>query len=204
MRIVIASKTRMRAGRICVGAHDLETFRSLRLFRHDNTYIEETAGLEIGDLWEVVYRDRPHIDAPHLEDVIVSEEGARRYGTEPDLAKLIQEHDVVWTSVEELFDGCLEFTDSGTAYVPVGGRLPDRSTGYWRTDAPLERYIAYERTRYRWHGGGALRTVAYVGVGEPADVVPEGNLVRLSLSHANQPPNRPNGYWLQLSGWYEN
>jgi hypothetical protein len=202
VRIVVVSRTRMRSGRVCVGAHDLETFRSLRLFRHDNTYIEETADLAVGDLWEVTYRDRPRTEPPHVEDVIVAQEGARRVGRQSHLARLIAERDVVWTSVAELFDGRLRFTEAGTAYVPADGPLPTRSTGYWRTDAALEHYIAYERPRYRWRGEGSLRTIAYVGVAEPAETIPAGTLVRLSLSHANQPPNGPNGFWLQLSGWY--
>lgn len=201
MRIVIASKTRMRDNRICVGAHDLGSFRSLRLFRHDDTYLQESARLEIGDIFEVDYRDRPGATPPHVEDVIVSEGGHRR-GRQTGLGRLILERDVVWTSVAQLFDGGLAFTEAGTAYVPVGGQLPSRSTGYWLVDAALTHTISYGRSRYLWGGAGPLRSIAYVGVADPAARIPAGALVRLSLSHARQPPNRPNGYWLQLSGWF--
>jgi hypothetical protein len=201
VRIVIAAKTRMREGRICVGAHDLDSFRSLRLFRHDDTYLQESARLDIGDVFEVDYRDRPGATPAHVEDVIVAEGGTRR-GRQTDLRRLIAQREVVWTAVHELFDECLAFTESGTAYVPVGGRLPTRSTGYWRIDSALTHYVSYGRPRYRWSGEGPLQSVAYVGVADPADRIPAGALVRLSLSQARQPPNRPNGYWLQLSGWF--
>jgi hypothetical protein len=201
VRIVIVGKTRMRGGRVCVGAHDLDSFRSLRLSRHDGTYVEEDAALEIGDIWEVDYRDRPGTTPPHVEDVIVAEGGTRR-GRQADLGRLIAQRDVVWTSVDELFDGGLAFTAAGTAYIPVDGRLPARSTGYWRIDSELTHYTSYGRPRYRWGGDGPLRSAAYVGVADPADRIPAGTLVRLSLSHAQQPPNQPNGYWLQLSGWF--
>jgi hypothetical protein len=107
----------MRGGRVCVGARDLDSFRSLRLFRHDGTYVEEDAALEIGDIWEVDYRDRPGTTPPHVEDVIVAEGGTRR-GRQADLGRLIAQRDVVWTSVDELFDGGLAFTAAGTAYTP--------------------------------------------------------------------------------------
>jgi hypothetical protein len=201
VRIVIVAKTKMREERICVGAHDLDSFRSLRLFRHDNTYLQESARLDIGDIFEVEYRDRPGATPPHVEDVIVAE-GGRRRGRQTGLGRLIAEHELVWTSVDELFDGCLAFTESGTAYVPVGARLPLRSTGYWRIDSAMTYYVSYGRPRYRWSGEGPLQSVAYVGVADPADLIPAGALVRLSLSHARQPPNQPNGYWLQLSGWF--
>jgi hypothetical protein len=197
---VIVAKTRMREGRICVGAHDLDDFRSLRLFRHDGSYLNEDANLDVGDVWELEYVERPGAVAPHLEDVLVQRGGARRMGREEYLAALVVARDVVWDSIDELFEGRLNFTAAGSAYVPEARPLPSRSTGYWRPAAELTLYHVSEKPRYRWTGGGALRNIRYVGAAEPDTEIPAGSLVRLSLSQLFAPPDGPRGYWLQLSG----
>jgi len=201
VRVVIAAKTRMREGRICVGAHTLDDFRSLRLFRHDGSYLDEEANLEVGDVWELDYVERPGAVAPHLEDVLVQGGGARRVGRGEDLAALVMERDIVWQSVDELFEGCLNFTGAGSAYVPEAGPLPSRSTGYWQPANELTLYHVNDKPRYRWTGG-ALRSIRYVGLAEPVLTIPARSLVRLSLSHPFAPPDGPRGYWLQLSGWF--
>jgi hypothetical protein len=199
---VIAAKTRMREGRMCVGAHNLDDFRSLRLFRHDGSYLDEEANLNVGDVWELDYVERPGAVAPHLEDVLVQAGGARRVAREEHLAALVMERDIVWHSGDELFDGRLNFTAAGSAYVPEAGPLPSRSTGYWQPADELTLYHVNEKPRYRWTCGGALGNIRYVGVAEPDPAIPAGSLVRLSLSHPFAPPDGPRGYWLQLSGWF--
>jgi hypothetical protein len=191
----------MREGRICVGAHNLDDFRSLRLFRHDGSYLDEAANLDVGDVWELDYVERPGAVAPHLEDVLVQSHGARRVGREDDLAALVRDRDIVWHSFDELFEGRLSFTAGGSAYVPEAGPLPGRSTGYWQPAEELTLYRVNEKPRYRWTGGGALRSIRYVGLAEPELTIPAGSIVRLSLSHPFAPPDGPQGYWLQLSGW---
>ncbi len=202
MRVVIAAKTRMREGRMCVGAHNVDDFRSLRLFRHDGSYLDEEADLNVGDVWELDYVERPGAVAPHLEDVLVQRGGARRVGREEDLAALVRDRDVVWRSVEELFEGRLHFTAGGSAYVPEAGPLPGRSTGYWKPSNELTLYHVNNKPRYRWTGRGDLGNIRYVGVADPEETIPAGSLVRLSLSHPFAPPEGPRGYWLQLSGWF--
>ena len=96
MRVVIVSRTRMREGRVCVGAHDLENFRSLRLYKHDGTYLNEADPVGVGQVWELVYRPKNDLEPPHVEDVIVEREGAARVGREPNLSALILRRDEVW------------------------------------------------------------------------------------------------------------
>ena len=186
---MIAAKTRMREGRICVGAHNLDDFRSLRLFRHDGNYLDEEANLNVGDIWELDYVDRPGAVAPHLEDVFVQPRGARRIGREEDLPALVFERDIVWHSIDQLFEGCLSFTSGGSGYVPEAGPLPSRSTGYWQPADELTLYHVNGKPRYRWTGGGGLRSIRYVGLAEPELTIPAGSLVRLSLSHPFAPPD---------------
>ncbi len=205
MRVVIVSKTRLGQG-VCVGAHDLDDFRSLRLFKHDETYLPQDTLLEIGDVLELDYRDRSNIRPPHIEDVLVTAGSARRvdHRGERELAQLIRERDDVWHTVAEIFEGGLRFTAAGSAYVPAEGPFPTRSTGYWLIDGPLTRFTFDQKVKYRWDGEGQLRRMPYVGLAESVESIPAGTVVRLSLSRPNAPPGQPRGCWLQLSGWYPN
>jgi len=148
MRVLIVSRTRMREGRVCVGAHDLADFRSLRLYKHDGTYLNETDPVAIGQIWDLQYRPKSDLEPPHVEDVIVAGEGAARVGREPNLSALILQRDEIWRAPDELFEGRLHFTEAGSAYVPADGPLPSRSTGYWLLDMPLQRQQHDGKTRY--------------------------------------------------------
>ncbi len=202
MRVLIVSRTRMREGRVCVGAHDLADFRSLRLYKHDGTYLNEADPIAIGQIWELQYRPKTDLEPPHVEDVIVTREGAAQVGREPNLAALILQRDVIWRTPEELFGGRLHFTGAGSAYVPAEGPLPSRSTGYWLLDMPLQRQQYDGKTRYVRAASTGLRRISYVGTAAPRATIPAGTLARVSLSRRFAPTEQHNGYWLQLSGWY--
>jgi hypothetical protein len=201
VNVLVVAKTRMTQNRMCLGAHDLETFRSLRLFRHDGSYLERDAPIEIGDVLDLQYEPRSNLHPPHVEDVLVAQGPARRVGRREEIATLVLERDVVWRSVAELFDGLLCFTASGSAYIPVDGPQPGRSTGYWLPDRELHRRTYNHRIRYGY-GAAGLNSMPYVGVDEGPETIPARSLLRLSLSRPNQPPNQPNACWLQLSGWF--
>jgi hypothetical protein len=200
--VLIVSRTRMRDDRVCVGAHDLADFKSLRLYRHDGTYLKTSDNVGVGQIWELNYRPKPGADPPHVEDVLVAQTGARRLGRQPDLAALIQQRDTIWRTPAELFEGRLRFTGAGSAYVPAEGPLPSRSTGYWLLDAPMLRQEYEGKTRYVRGGSEGLRRVSYVGTAASRATIPARTLVRLSLSRRFAPTAAHDGYWLQLSGWY--
>jgi len=199
--VLVVAKTRMQQGRVCVGAHDLADFRSLRLFRYDGSRLKAEAGIDVGDVWEMHYVPRPHPTPPHTEDVLVRED-ARRVRREPNPVALILRRETIWRAPPELFDGRLTFSSGGSAYVPEGGPLPTRSTGYWQPDHDLTLYHSFDKPRYRWTGGGDLVGIGYVGVADPVPVIPAGSLVRLSLSHPFPPEGDQRGFWLQVSGWF--
>jgi hypothetical protein len=203
MRVLIVAKTRMRNGLICVGAHDLDnSFRSLRLFPTDNTRYADDAPFAIGDVFDLDYREQPGGRHPHVEDVTVTRIG-ERLARGKNIPRLVYANDTVWESIDDLFEGKLEFTASGTAYIPVGGDLPSRSTGYWSPGTTLRRMRFDSTVRYVLDGDPNLKQIRYLGLEGAAERIPAGALVRLSLSGNWQPPNLPDGYWLQLSGWYE-
>lgn len=192
----------MRGDRVCVGAHDLADFKSLRLYRHDGTYLTTSNNVSVGQIWELTYRAKAEIVPPHIEDVVVESEGATCVGREQNLAALIQQRDTVWQTPAQLFEGRLRLTAAGSAYVPADWLLPSRSTGYWLLDGPLTREEYEGKTRYVRNGPDGLRRVSYVGTAATRATLAAGTLVRLSLSRRFAPTAAHDGYWLQLSGWY--
>jgi len=192
----------MRGDRVCVGAHDLADFKSLRLYRHDGTYLTASNDVSVGQIWELTYHPKSDVVPPHVEDVIVERDGASWVGREQDLAALIRQRDTIWQTPAQLFEGRLRFTGAGSAYVPAEGPLPSRSTGYWLLDTPLTRQEYDGKTRYVRDAASGLRRISYVGTAATRASIAAGTLTRLSLSRRFAPTAAHDGYWLQLSGWY--
>lgn len=201
-RVLIVSRTRMRHARVCVGGHDLEhRFRSLRLLQNDGTNMLEKTRLVIGDVWDLDFRDKPGVQPPHVEDVIVK--SGKRVDRVSPLAPFLRERVGLWRGrPEELFDGHVVGTPSGTAYVPDEDPLPGRSTGYWLPDAELDRRTFDEKVRFFYLGASEATRFSWVGMEDPPDGVPEGSLVRVSLARLWSPPSAPAGYYVQISGVY--
>lgn len=197
-RVLIVSKTRMRGDRVCVGGHDLDdNMRSLRLMRPDGSNMPADTAFEVGDIWEFQYSPSPHAVVPHVEDVLVRAEDARKVDARTDLAVFLRAEAVIWST--GAFEGKLVRTSSGAGYVPIKGPFPSCSTGYWLAPADL-RPDGYGR--YQFDSGGGTRRIRYVGVAPETPTIPSGTLLRLSLARPWAPPSAPPGLYLQLSGWY--
>jgi hypothetical protein len=201
-RVLIVSRTRMRHERVCVGGHDLDHgFRSLRLLRSDGTNMLEKTALVIGDIWELDFRDRPGVQPPHVEDVLV--ESGKRVDRVRGLEAFLRERVDPWRGPpEQLFDGHVEGTPSGTAYVPNEEPLPRQSTGYWTPDAELDRRTFDDKVRYFYLGSSVATRFSWVGMEDPPDEIPVESLVRVSLARLWSPPSAPAGYYVQISGAY--
>jgi hypothetical protein len=203
-RVLIASRTRMNSGRVCVGGHDLDDdFRSVRLLTPSARNMPEDKPLKIGDIWELDYAAREDPDPPHVEDVLVS--GGKRVDAVAlkDLAAYLSERVTPWTgSSEELFDGTVVATPSGRVHVPEEGPLPNHSTGYWTPDEEVAKRISFEKVRYLYMGPSAADEFTWAGVEDPPDGIPAGSLVRVSLARWFNPSSAPAGYYAQISGVY--
>ena len=101
-----------------------------------------------------------------------------------------------------MFDGLVEGTSSGTAYVPAGERLPTQSTGYWIGDDDLYRTVFDERMRFVYEGASMADRFSWVGMESAPESITTGTLVRVSLARLWNPPSAPAGYYVQLSGTY--
>jgi hypothetical protein len=194
----------MNQGRVCVGGHDLDRdFRSLRLLTKGGMNIKEDAGIDVGEIWELDYKDHPEPDPPHIEDVLVSEN--KRIETLPldEVRALILENETPWAgSPAALFDRTVAGTPNGRVYVPGEGPLPSRSTGYWIPDDEIVKHIAYKKARFLYVGSGELSGFTWAGMADPPPRISPGTLVRVSLARWHDPDSAPAGYYVQISGVY--
>jgi hypothetical protein len=194
----------MNQGRVCVGGHDLDkNFRSLRLLTKGGMNIEEDAGIDVGEVWELDYEDHSEPDPPHVEDVLVSK-GERVETLSPDEVRaLILDNEAPWSGgPDALFDGTVAATPNGRVYVPGEGPLPDRSTGYWISDDDIVKHIAYGKARFLYVGSGELNGFTWAGMADSPSRIVAGTLVRVSLARWHDPASAPAGYYTQISGVY--
>jgi len=198
-RIVIVARTRMQHGDVCIGGHDLDrAFRGVRLLDRFGLHFKDDSPFQIGDLWNIRYRDRL-CKPPHLEDVFVMEQ--RRLEPVPDLRQLIRRVAHPWTGPPAaLFDGTTQSTASGASYIPAKGPLPKCSTGYWLPDRDLTPQAMRGRVRFSWTDDETLRHFPWVGIQQPPDRIEAGSLVRVSLSRLFTSDTAPEGYYVQISG----
>lgn len=198
-RVVIVARTRMHGDHVCIGAHDLDhEFRSMRLFdRHGNHWTTSSQFI-VGDIWDIRYRTT-YCRPPHVEDVKVIQQ--RLLGRMPVLKEMLLKHIRPWGGgPQALFDGTVQMTTSGTAYVPAGGRLPECSTGYWIPGDDLAQRTFETRVRFVWTGKNGSARFTWVGIAEQPERIARGSLVRVSLTRLFSPGTAPAGYYVQISG----
>ena len=202
MRVLIVGKTQMRANIVCVGGWDLDNNISLRLLTADGRNHSSDTPYNIGDVWEMTYQARTHLDPPHNEDVLVT--SARRIGPQGNLTATVRGITTpLRGSIEDLYQGFLQFPGNGTGYITRQTGIPTFSTQFWITDSRFVRNDFDAKIRYRYEGT-TIRNVTYKGLEDnPADIIPQGTLVRVSLARWYNYGDGPNPKcYLQLSGWF--
>jgi hypothetical protein len=203
--VLIVSKTHMSSA-ACVGGLSLANHRYLRLLSPGNSNQPIDTNFEVGQVWNLRYIKRDNIHPPHVEDVIILEKKFNRdFG---DITEYIEANDLVdWTGhIDNLFNGLLHWTKSGSGYIPVDGPLPQQSVGFWIADRGLVRVEFGEKVKYRFPNGAIYRNISYVGYQTTVPQISKGTALRVSFSRLFPPDNsnidQPKGYYLQLSGWY--
>jgi hypothetical protein len=206
MEVLIVSKTHMTHS-YCVGGLVLSNNRYVRLLNLGNYNQPMDTNFTIGDVYEINFTNRQDINPPHIEDVIIlSKTFLRKIDNVFEFLNRIKLID--WNGhLDEVFDGKLKFTPSGTGYIPIEGPLPSKSVGFWVTNKDLVRVEFENKTRYRFPNGSDYRNISYVGCQNTIATIPAGTIIRVSLSRVFPPENSqinsPRGYYLQLSGWYQ-
>jgi hypothetical protein len=194
----------MGADRVCVGGLALEDGTNIRLLGSDGKNLPQSHPIRPNEVWDLTYSPCDHVTPPHVEDVIVSH--GKRVETVGDMKARIMGLVDPWTGrVESIFDRCLITTDSGRGYLAPNGPMPSCSTGFWiaNQDVRLSQFHDHGFS-YRFPHGAEIRGVKYVGMDDPADVIPAESLIRFSLARRKEfPPGvGEKRCYLQLSGWY--
>jgi hypothetical protein len=203
MRVLVVARTRMHGDRVCVGGLALDDGRSLRLLGSDGRNLSEEHQIRPGQVWDLSYEPAERVVPPHVEDVVVA--SGRRIDTVSDLRATVIDMVTPWTGpVSAIFEGCLEIPERGTAYIGRESRLPSSSTGFWIASEDVQRSQFQDHgVRYGFPGSRSMGSVKFVGMNDPEDRLPEGTLVRFSLSRwIAFPPGSGERCYLQLSGWY--
>lgn len=204
MNVLIVAKTRMGSSYLCVGGIDLEENRSLRLLQSNGSNQPANTRLNIGEIWDIDYVPKKEVEPPHVEDVVVNR--CKFMRTQIYLKNFILERIEPWMgSPDNLFDGMLCGTETGKGYVCKEAGIPKRSTGFWLSDLGLVRGDFREKVQYRYPAVNPIIYLPYTGCDPPADDLPEGTLLRVSLARWWSPPgalDQDKKCYLQLSGWY--
>ncbi|HYI80161.1 MAG TPA: hypothetical protein VEW67_04805 [Thermoleophilaceae bacterium] len=163
----------------------------------------EDKPLKVGDIWHLTYEDHPEPDPPHVEDVLVAGGERVDHLGPAELRDHLMAEIAPWDGgPETIFDGTVAGTPSGRIYVPEGGPLPTRSTGYWLPDRDLVKRVAFGKIRFLYTGPSELDEFTWAGVAEPPQDIEASTLVRVSLARWYSPSSAPAGYYVQISGIY--
>lgn len=208
-RVLIVAKTHMKNG-VCVSALTRNTNRHLRLIPPARLSQSYTTQFEIGQAWDIEFREDREITLPHTEDVTVVKQEYVSQVT--DMRAILEKRVQIWRGGPEcIFDGLLTFENT-SAYIAKSREMPKQSTGYWMpTNELCISYSPQGKPRYntdyrvRHNGVSRWRTlhIPYVGFAKAITFIPKETLIRVSLARwwkydgANE-----DRCYLQLSGWY--
>ena len=151
MDVIIVSKTRMSTS-ACVGAVT-GNGRFVRLLNEDGYNQDVNTSFNIGDVWTIDYQERPNKTAPHIEDILITNKKIRgTLKSELKMLQVIQKFGVkIWRGRPDvLFEGKLNWTNSGSGYINEENGICVNSVGFWISDRDLKKRIFYEKTRYSY------------------------------------------------------
>ncbi len=205
MEVLIVAKTHLTEG-VCIGALD-RNGRFLRLLDENGGHQPVGCPFEVKQVWEIIFRKASKLIAPHVEDVkVLHRKYLRTLHQGRTMLQVLEKCRIkIWTgNPEVLFDRCLLWTEKGSGYVSGLGCIPQHSVGFWMTDKDLLKYNVYEKIRYRYPDWRFHRTFPYVGFETPAEIIPAGTLMRVSLARWwDKEGETEERCSLQLSGWYD-
>lgn len=215
MEVLITSKTKYGANHVCVGGLVLENKKYIRLLNRGGArnpsgwYQYADTPLNIGDIWDIDFKDSPYRIEPHVEDVFIKIKKKLR-----DVSNmknfLINSGVKIYTGhIDDLFEGKLSWQKNDKGYISKNCKvLPKQSVGFWINDIDL--IFLEEENRYVYNykllGLFSMRkTLKWVGSSQaPIEIIPAGSLIRVSLAKwlSSDKENIEDRCYLQLSGWY--
>jgi hypothetical protein len=206
MDVIIVSKTHM-SNAACVGGV-FANGRLVRLLTEDGHNQDSETNLKVGDVYTVEFQERSNNRPPHVEDILVTKMKFKfSFSSIDSMVSYLKEklNVNIWEGGPDvLFDGKLQWTDSGSGYISENGEIPNHSVGFWIPDKNLTKRIVYEKVRYNYPNINGWHSLPFVGFDEPIDTVPSGTLTRVSLARWwDRNGETEDRCSLQLSGWYE-
>ena len=204
MEILITSKTH-KGNAACVGGLVLNENRFVRLLNPGNWDQYADTDLDIGDVWEIQFLDRPDTEPPHIEDIIIQN---RTYLRDiGDISTFIRGCGVtIYNGAPaQIFGGRLGWTGNGSGYIGNRENLPENSVGFWISDQDLT--LDEDNKHYNYPSPNIFarsKRFPYVGFKPKVQVIPSGTLMRVSLARWWSPEDSDMAErcYLQLSGWY--
>lgn len=131
-------------------------------------------------------------------------------GEQNDMKTFLLTHATIWRGgLDSIFDGYLQVTSSGNAYVAERTGVPSGSVGFWLPDHPLPlSRNARNKAHCQYRGAGQRGhplQMAHVGFAETPPELPVGALVRVSLARwwrSADAPDMEKRCYAQVSGWF--
>lgn len=206
-KVLIVSKTRMGHG-LCMSGLTISN-KSIRLIPPGRLNQPFETKFDIGQIWNIEYKEKGNIDPPHFEDVeVISQE---YLGYVRNMRETLLKRIRPWQGgPEALYDKMLTLRYE-KGYVPRSGPIPKQSTGYWLPDRELvlsqEDGKNFYRVAYHYRSGGTIipRTLSirFVGIADPVKHIEPDTLVRVSLARWFRPQGADEERcYLQISGFY--
>lgn len=200
--VLIVARTQMGPKYCCIGGLSLPDFKSIRLLKDRGQNQPLDAPYEIGEIWELNFREEPDLLPPHTEDVWVQK---RKILTRlPKLAQYLEQNipKIFPADPSYLYDGLVQF-EYNRPYV-AQPNVPNYSTGFWKTNSKVNKYVdGRGRMRYRLENGRF--NAPYKGLAQPIETIPPNTLIRVSLArwwHPDDIPDQEDRCFVQVSGWY--
>jgi len=205
MEILITSKTH-KGKAACVGGLIVSNNRFVRLLNPGNWDQYADTDFDIGDIWDISFTNREDVEPPHIEDVIIHTKSfLRKIG---NITRFIENSGVqiFRGSPNNIFNGLLGWTGSGSGYIGSRDNLPQNSVGFWVSDKNLT--LDDDEKHYNYPSANAFsraKRFPYVGFEPKVQVIPSGTLMRISLARWWRPEDSDMNErcYLQLSGWYD-
>jgi len=203
MQVLIVAKTHMRNA-ACVGGFEISSKRNVRLLTIDGENQPSNTDLEVGQIWNVDYTDRPQLTPPHVEDVQITKREFVK--TQSSVGDFLKSNATIWRGdPRAIFEGKVHFGRAQSGYITNKGGIPSQSVGFWLSDKDLELTILDDQKHYYYFGeSGEIFAFPYVGYSKTVETIKTGALIRVSLARWWRPNERveEKRCYCQLSGWY--
>lgn len=202
MLVLIVAKTYMKDS-FCVGAYDITNKKNIRLLTQMGDNQPRSTKFDVGQIWNIDYKEKYNIKKPHVEDVLIDESSFVKNIKE--IKNFLIDNVPIWEgSPENIFDNKINFPIGRSGFLEKNHSDLAQSVGFWMPDKDLELTILEDKKHFLYFGE-QVYSFPYVGYMDKIEKIPKGTLLRVSLTrwwspHAMTIEKR---CYCQLSGWYD-